>query len=40
MHPTLAPLQQPPGIERRPSLLTRSVDGTRISERADTGWAA
>lgn len=40
MHPTLTPLQQPPGIERRPGRPMHSVDGTRTSERPATGWAA
>lgn len=40
MHPTPFPSQQPPGIERRPSVSTGGVDGTRASERPYAGWAA
>ncbi|MEU1462598.1 NUDIX domain-containing protein [Streptomyces sp. NPDC005727] len=40
MHPAIAPLQQPPRIERRACRLTHCVDGRRISERPDTRWAA
>lgn len=40
MHPNPAPLQQPPGIERRPGVVTHNVDGKLSSARSDTGWAA
>lgn len=39
MHPALALLRQPPGIERRAG-RPASVDGTGSSERPDSGWAA
>jgi len=35
-----APAQQPPGPERRPGVITHTVDGTLGPARPDTRWAA